>query len=80
MIQQVDIFKKPTRSKKTDKYTITGEASFNGTNIITIQINHNGKRAGKIVARNGALHFFPKNKTYGKRIPWSQFERMMGEG
>jgi len=81
MVVQNDLFgKKPKVTRtKIEKYEIGGEARFNGTNIITIQITHSGKRAGKIVARNGGLHWFEKNKKFGTRISWSKFTKIMSE-
>jgi len=80
MVIQQALFEKIKKPKvKKEKYLIGGQASFNGTNIITIQITHNGKRAGKIVARNGGMHWFSKGKTYGKRLSWTQFAKLLGE-
>lgn len=72
-----DETKKP--KVKKEKYIIGGEARFNGTNIITIQITHSGKKAGKLVARNGGLIWFGKNKKIGTRVSWTKFSKIMSE-
>lgn len=73
-----NLFDSVKKSKvKKEKYTIGGEARFNGTNIITIQIIHSGKKAGKIVARNGGIIWLGKNKKIGTRISWTKFAKIM---
>jgi len=61
------------KQSRTERFKLSGEVSFNGTNKMVAHISHNGKAWGRIEMSNGSLTWVPKHKRFGITFNWKQF-------
>ena len=59
------------------KFKIGGGVSANGTVIFEAKIKKNSEAFGRLVIRDGGIHWFSKHSRKAERIGWDQFNTLI---